>query len=136
MSTVTLVVPEGTEILSHQPLSLRLPEYNGLTPSFTVAAELVPVEYDMDAWLNAALARMMGELDDFTLLSDEPCQFLEGPGRRTTTSHDLLGLAMTTTAWWSLGHGVGIVAAGMTRTADFDEVLADFEILAETAVQV
>jgi hypothetical protein len=119
---LSLVVPEGTDVLSEQPLVLVLPPIEGVRARFVL--ETLSAEAPLDSWLSEQMAGQLRLLELALPLSQERCEVFGNDGWRTLLHHAVEGRAVTVVQWWTVLDGRGVVASGSCWTPHYD-LLAD-----------
>jgi hypothetical protein len=117
-----LVVPQGTDVLSEQPLVFVLPAIDGLRARFVL--ETLSADAPLDSWLSEQMAGQLRGLELALPLSQERCEVFGNDGWHTLLHHAVDGRAVTVVQWWTVVDGYGVVASGSCWTPHYD-LLAD-----------
>ncbi|MEA2129828.1 MAG: hypothetical protein QOJ85_2719 [Solirubrobacteraceae bacterium] len=119
---LSLVVPEGTDVLCEQPLVLALPAAAGVQARYVL--ETRSADAALDSWLSEQMASQLRLLELPLLLSQERCEVFGNDGWRTLLHHAVEGRAVTVVQWWTVVDGCGVIASASCWTPQFD-LLAD-----------
>jgi hypothetical protein len=119
---LSLLVPEGTDALSEQPLVLALPALDGMRARWVL--ETLWADAPLDDWLSEQLAGQLGSLELALLLFRERCEVFGNAGWRTLLHHAVDGRAVTVAQWWTVVAGRGAVVSASCWTPHYD-LLAD-----------
>lgn len=103
---------------------------SGVRPELTLTA--TPVDLDLEAWREAAMAELAGRLDDFALEDDDTYDLDGYDVAYRRFAHRVGGADLLCDQWaWVVG-GVGITLTCSVAREDYGDYFEVFETIAET----